>query len=409
MLKVQAKVLDLLREIDEICAVKGIGYSLAGRTAAMYCVSGGFTGSDYLAEIMMTPDDYKIFRQAASIRRDRFVESLENNPHMDGFYARYVDTSTTLLDMKRGAVFKARGICVNIIILRSRPLRSRYRKALNTVVRTNGADLKVKKAYSSGRGRLKVTGLAAARAALGTKRRMKSFFADAVKDDGSSKNYFYYSGKDKISVPRKWMADCRRVLFEGVELSALAKTEELTEKIYGKDLKKALRSGGWPANEWGVYYDTEHPYTEVMREAEAEGTDFARLARERADYDEFSAKDYRKKLSKADREYYYVWRTINRFRLLEELGPRTEEIAARYGEGRIDEVRGELADYIEQIENYASKGMGFSFDTELFDIACRIMEQDGKAAIVKKAKKLLPEEFKEPLADYLQKQGRSLL
>ena len=407
MLKVQSRVLDLLREIDGICSSEGIHYSLAGRTAAMYCLSAAFTGSDYLAEIMMTPADYMRFRDAAAGKRDRAIESLENNPRMDGIYARYVDTSTTLLDMKRGANYKAHGVCVNIIILRSSPVKSGFGKVLNTVVRTRGMNLGARRRYASGRSRLKADGLGAARLLLGTKGRMRSFFETCIEDNGSSKNYFYYDGKNKISVPRAWTKEYNRVTFEGVELSAIAKIEELCKRICGDNIRKYLRSGGWPANEWGVYCDIDHPYTEVMKEAESEGTDFRRLAEERADYDEFSAKVYRRKLSKADKEYYYVWRTINRFRLLDELGPRTDEICSMYNEGRIDEVRAELGDYMEQIESYAARGMGFSFDTRLFDIACSIMEKDGKGAIAKKAGKLLPEEFKEPLADYLRREGLS--
>lgn len=405
MLKVQSKVLGLLREIDEICSSKGINYSLAGRTAAMYCLSAAFTGSDYLAEIMMTPADYLSFRDAVSGKKDRHIESLENNPRMDGIYARYVDTSTTLLDMKRGANHIAHGVCVNIIILRSSPVRSRYGRVLNTVVRTRDINLGARRRYASGRSRLKADGLGAARLLLGTGGRMRSFFETCIRDNGSSKNYFYYDGKNKISVPRAWTKEYKRVTFEGAELSAIAKIDELCKRVCGDNIRKYLKTGGWPANEWGVYYDIDHPYMEVMKEAESEGTDFWRLAEERADYDEFSAKVYRKKLSKADKEYYYVWRTINRFRLLDELGPRTDELCRMYEEGRIDEVRRELADYMEQIESYAARGMGFSFDTKLYDIACSIMEKDGKGTIAKKARKLLPEEFKEPLADYLRREG----
>ena len=405
MLKVQAKVLDLLREIDDICKAEGINYSLAGRTAAMYCLSGGFSCGDYLAEIMMTPDDYRRFRSAAGSKKDRVIESLENNPRMDGIYARYVDTSTTLLDMKRGTPFIAKGICVNIIILRSTPVRSKYGKMLNIVMRTRGMDLGARRRYTGRKSRMKTDGLGFARVVLGTKGRMRSFFEACTEDDGSSKNYFYYAGKDRINVPRKWTGEYKRVMFEGIELNALKNIEKLTEKICGDNIRKYLKSGGWPAGEWGVYYDTEHPYAEVIKDAESAGTDFGRLERERADYDEFSAKVYRKKLSKADKEYYYVWRTINRFMLLEELGPKTEEICRKYQDGLIDEVREELRDYTEQIENYTAKGMGFSFDTALFDIACSIMEQDGKGDIAAKARKLLPDEFREPLSDYLHREG----
>ena len=57
MTDIQKRVTELLAEIDAVCRQEGIGYSLAGRTAAMYAVCGGFTCGDYQADIMMMPAD----------------------------------------------------------------------------------------------------------------------------------------------------------------------------------------------------------------------------------------------------------------------------------------------------------------------------------------------------------------
>jgi len=73
--------------------------------------------------------------------------------------------------------------------------------------------------------------------------------------------------------------------------------------------------------------------------------------------------------------------------------------------GKIDETREALADYISMIEFYNERDLGFSFDKRLLEIAYKIMEIDGKAASVKKAKKLMPEEYKEDLSDWLVSEG----
>ena len=163
MTNVQRRVTELLKEIDSVCMEEGIGYSLAGRTAAMCTLSGAFTCDDYQADIIMKPDDYRRFCKAVSGKENRAIESLENNPLLDGVYARYVDTSTTLMDMKRGFGLKEQGVCVRIWPLRSKALKSRYRKALETLVRTNNmVSLKVKKEYCSDKEKIKVSGLSAA-------------------------------------------------------------------------------------------------------------------------------------------------------------------------------------------------------------------------------------------------------
>ncbi len=402
MTNVQRRVTELLKEIDSVCMEQGIGYSLAGRTAAMCILSGGFTCDDYQADIMMTAEDYKRFCKAVSGKENRAVESLENNPLMDGIYARYVDTSTTLMDLKRGFGLKEQGICVRIWPLRSKALKSRYQKALETLVRTNNmVSLRVKKEYCSDKEKLKVSGLSAARAFLRRPGTMKKFFASCLEEDSKSKSYFYYDGKQKIKVPRKSMSKLNRCKFEGIDLNIADGIEKTLKTAYGEDLAKAVSEAEFPSEEWGVYYDLRHPFRQVIKEAEAGGTDFDRLAEEKADYDEFSARVYRKRLSEADKQYKYVWRTINRFRLMDEYKDKAGDIKKRFEADGADAVREDLADYIEMIEAYTKIKMGFSIDKELLKIAYAVMEADGRGDIVKKAKKLLPAEYEQDLADWL--------
>ncbi len=405
MTAVQSKVTDLLKEIDEVCMSEGIAYSLAGRTAAMCAAAGGFTCDDYQADIMMTPDAYGKFCKAVSGKTDRALESLETNPLMDGVYARYVDTSTTLIDMKRGPMLEQKGVCVRIWVLRSKAPKSAYAKTLETIVRMgNVLDTGIRREYSGKGDSRKLTALAASRAILRHRGTMKSYFNSCTKDDGSSKYYFYYDGKDKVKVPRKSMGKLTRSKFEGAELSIIADADKVMASSLKGD-RAVLSKAEFPSEEWGVYYDLSHPFDHVIREAEAYGTDFGRLAREKFDYDEFSSRVYRKKLSQADKQYKYVWRTINRFRLLDEYKGRTEDITARFKSGGADAVREDLAEYIKMIEDYAKIGMGFAIDRELLNTAYAVMEEDGKGDIVGKAKKLLPEEYKEDLADWLAAEG----
>lgn len=405
MLKIQSRVVELLKEIEEICTAEGIRYSLAGRTAAMQVTSGKFTCSDYTAEIMMMPEDYAAFSKAAAGRKNRAIESLENNPAADGVYARYVDTSTTLMDLNLAPWAMVQGVYVRIWVLRSTPPKGRYQKMLETIVRTNNIpSTAIRKEYVGSREKNKLTALGAARTIFRRPGTMSAYFRKCTADDGKSKNVFYYNGKDRFNVPRKAMNKISKAEFEGITVSVADKLEDIVKKAY-KDPAGEVKKAAFPANEWGVYYDLRHPYTQVIEEAEKSGTDFARLRREKADYDEFGARVYRKKLSAADKQFKYVWRTINRFRLLEEYEGRSEEIRAKFDAGKIDEVRADLADYIEMIEDYTRINMGFGLQKDLEEMAYRIMEMDGKEAIVAKAKKLQPKEYKEDLKDFLARNG----
>lgn len=405
MHKVQSRVVELLKEIEDICTAEGIRYSLAGRTAAMQVQKGGFTCSDYTAEIMMMPGDYAKFCKAASGRGSRVIESLENNPNVDGIYARYTDTETTLLDMERSPWAKAPGVFVKIWVLRSHPAKTRFQKVLETLVRSNNIlSTRVRKEYSKDSEKKKVTALSAARTLLRRQGSMAGYFRKCTADDGKSKNVFYYEDSDRFNVPRKAMDKISKVEFEGITVSAADKLADIVKANYA-DPVKVTKEPAYPVNEWGVYYDLKHPYAQVRREAEAKGTDFDRLALEKYDYDEYSRRVFRKTLSAADKQFKYVWRTINRFRLLEEYKGRTEEIRSKFEAGMYDDVRADLADYIEMIEDYTKIKMGFGLEKDLEEIAYKIMEMDGKGDIVAKARKLQPEEYREDLTDFLKRNG----
>jgi len=411
MLDIQARAVELLKEIDDICGAEGINYSLAGRTAAMQTVSEGFTCGDHRPEIMMTPSDYNKFRQVISKGSipDRALESLETNPKIDGIYARYVDTSTTLIDTRRASMCEKQGVHVLIWILRSKAPDSKYAKALDTIVRTNNiVSIKVKKNYRSGKAKTKFTGLEMARSFLRKSGTMKKYFLDATADDGKSKNLYYIDSADngrKVKVARKYLNKYRRVNFEGVSVMVIDKISEMLKANYGNDLAAAVKEAVCPARDWGVYYDLNHPFSQVIREAEANGTDFGKIAEQRADFDEFTAKVFNKLDFQARKEYRPVRRTINRFLLMQEYLGKGDEIEAMFKAGKIDETREALADYISMIEFYNERDLGFSFDKRLLEIAYKIMEIDGKAASVKKAKKLMPEEYKEDLSDWLVSEG----
>ena len=411
MLKVQARAVELLKEIDEICEVKGISYSLAGRTAAMQAVAEGFTCSDYRPEIMMMPSDYSKFCKAVSERKtpNRVIESLETNPKIDGVYARYVDTSTTLIDTVRASMCEVQGVHVLIWVLRSKSPSSKYSKTLDKIVRTNDVvSIKIKKDYRSGKARTKLTGLEMARSILRTPGTMKKFFAAATADDGKSKNLYYIDVADegrKVKIPRKYMNNYRRVLFEGISVNVIDKISDMLKTNYGENVAEVVKTAVCPTGEWGVYYDLHHPFRQVVRESEANGTDFDRIAEQRADYNEFYAKKFKRLDFQARKEYRPVRRTINRFLLMQEYLGKEDEIEAMFKAGKIDETREALADYISMIEFYNERDLGFSFDKRLLEIAYKIMEIDGKTASVKKAKKLMPEEYKEDLSDWLVSEG----
>ena len=306
-------------------------------------------------------------------------------------------------------MLKEQGVHVLIWVLRSKSSSSKYEKALDTIVRTNNiVSIRIKKDYRRGKSKAKYTGLEIARTLLRRPGTMKKYFETATADDGKSKSFYYVDVADdgrKVKVARKHMDKYRKVLFEDVSVMVIDQISDMLTKNYGDNLADTVSKPLCPAGDWGVYYDLNHPFRQVISEAEANGTDFTRIAEQRADYDEFMTRVYNKLEFRARKQHRPVRRTINRFRLMAEYEGRTDEITAMYEAGDLDGVRTALADYIEMIEFYTQRNLGFSFDNKLLHIAYEVMNKDGKADIVKKAKKLLPEEYKEDLADWLAAEG----
>ena len=411
MLKVQKRAVELLKEIDDICIAENIHYSLAGRTAAMQAAKGGFTCQDYRPEIMMLPDDYRKFCKAVSERNDpsRTIESLETNPQMDGIYARYVDTSTTLIDFNRGAFLKAQGVHVLIWILRSKKPSSLYSKTLETIVKSNrNPNLDIKKKYRNGKAKTKLTAVGIARGVFRHPNTMKKYFSTAIADDKKNKTLYYQGLAEygrKIVMPRKYMNKYKRVPFEDIEVMACEKISDFVKNNYDEKQMKGIYRPYNRVSEWGVYYDLHRPYDQVICSAKADGINFDKLSATIADYNEFFATDFKKWDNLTNQQYWNVNRTIDRFDLLQEYDGRTDEIVAMYESGDIDQTREALSHYIELLKLYSRRKMGFCMDSRLLNIAYEIMERDGNGDIVKQSKSMMPKEFEEDLADWLIAQG----
>ncbi len=99
MTEIQAKLLELLCEIDEICRKHDIKYSLFAGTALGAERHKGFIPWDDDADIIMTLKNYKKFLRAFDVEKkdNRALNCLERNSEYPFTYARYVNTGTTAL------------------------------------------------------------------------------------------------------------------------------------------------------------------------------------------------------------------------------------------------------------------------------------------------------------------------
>jgi len=115
----QKKLLELLKEIDEICKKHNITYYIDGGSAIGAIRHRGFIPWDDDIDIVMTRDNYNKFYKVIQkeIRDDRKFECFENNKKYSMLYARYCDrTTTSILRTSMLDVFES-GVFIDIFIL----------------------------------------------------------------------------------------------------------------------------------------------------------------------------------------------------------------------------------------------------------------------------------------------------
>lgn len=407
MTKEQVKILNMLQEIDGICRDKGIEYTLTERTAAMAVLEGRFTCYEYCADIAMTGDQYKKFLAEFSTEKlsGRTIETLENNVKMDGVYARYVDTETTLWDIEKGSHYECKGMYVNIRILRPGTSEGKKNKRVEQMIRNNGRDALAEEIkYGTGDYKKKSQMLRLTRILYRRKGTLKKYWNNSI-GVGAADKCFYYAGKSKRIFEGAWLKEFKDIEFEGTKLRIVNDTDALLKMLYGSKVKEAIAETEQDLYRFGVIADADVPYAETMKEIEEQGL---YTAEDEAAYRDFAAYENRYFIPRkqlVEKHWAYVRRTIDRISLFQELDGKEEKIHAMYQEGRKEEVRAALARYMELIEQNAKLGLGFCIDKELFDIACELMCEEGKERIVDKARKLMPEEFKESMRDFLVREG----
>ena len=98
----------------------------------------------------------------------------------------------------------------------------------------------------------------------------------------------------------------------------------------------------------------------------------------------------------------YLKRTGDRFNLWEEYYPQKAELMALAKAGRNDELEARLGAFLSKVESYYKKGLGFSFDEDILQIALPILRARHGEAYVEKLLDMIPEEYRrESIEDVL--------
>lgn len=128
----KARTLDLLKEIKSVCEAEGIKYYISGELA-LCCMDNKDVKDEFNnGTVLVFAEDVRHLSTILSKNKQRKIESPANNNKFPGFYLRYMDTSTSLLNLYETVyTYETNSVGVNIEIICGRRKRSIKGKVLS--------------------------------------------------------------------------------------------------------------------------------------------------------------------------------------------------------------------------------------------------------------------------------------
>lgn len=404
MNRIQNVVCKLLGEIDEICRRHDIEYSLAEKTALMAIEEGRFTNDEYLAELVMTADNYKKFLNVCKneLSENRILENAYNNPRIDGAYSRYVATDTTLIDFRIGRQHKYKGIHVVIRPIVSFKPTSLVQKTRRATVKANSKGyISSEMKYCGKKRRLKLQALMALRPVFGNPRK---YLEECVNAEPGS--FYYYNGfKDRVSVKKSLIKGYTDIEFEGLTLRCFKNRKAWAELMTSNKRNKSLGVSSYAFGDFGIVADPYIPFEELIDDCKKKGLYSDQTFETYGEYKNYKTLVHDPRDKKIMKDWQYVRRTRHRFELWCYYEDKIDDIKAAYEAGNEEYAREELKLYIDNILLYHKKGLGFSIDRDLFEICMGILKKDGKGKTAAAVRKSLPKEYSETVGEFLAREG----
>ena len=433
--KVQQRILELMDDIHEICVKKGLHYILFGKTAGMATAYGHFQEDEYNFEIMMPLLDAVKLRQYVekNMSDTRAIESWEDNEALRQMVFRFVDKKSLLIDGTVGDYYCKPGVAVTIFV--TRPSRAddanisaeRYIQYLNSTGRKpkySASDLKKMYECVQKKGveaaieeyhepRIKeITRFAGGlrkgwiRCALTGKKRTARWILrqniELAKKGGKEQIYVTRPGH-RFAFSPKLYQNPGQVSFEGHTYWVAGDYEGYMKKMYGAKWKtRSVERYISGTERLRLICDTECPYEDYLEFLGEDKPVLKDIIMDRRDYTQWLNEIHSPLEEKALKDFLEIRRSVDRIDVWMMLRDRMEEIRQAGEREDLDSLRVLLEDYLERTDYFYSENIGFYINKELFSLASRLWEADGRTGYAEKVYALVPEHYRQDtVEDYL--------
>ena len=366
----KAKTIDLLREIKDVCGKADIRYYISGELARFerrhqecedYFVNGC---------IAVFAEDVKLLTQLLEQIPDRKVESLANNSSFPGFYARYMDTSTTLISISEAAyTYDTNSVGINIEIICGNRKDTFKRKVLNRLktmwVEQNRPRHAVKRPVKKGLS----DRLTAAMFRLASHTPVMKKLYSAWIGAGAKKTKVY-----ELATTRGDILEFRAGMF-----AKTASTEMLGEEFCMVENIRGFADAYFerhkiPRAEKHDVFDLDVPWEQYAAVIRRNNIQLNEYQKHYQKYLDWRIVDYLPKYRKRDKFYNYMFCAEDRMLQYRAFDPeQKQQVMKLYAEKEYEQLAVLLEEYISKIEEYAGYGIGFCSDAEIFRAAISVM------------------------------------
>lgn len=343
------------------------------------------------AAIMVHAKDIQELMTALEEKEDRCVESLTNNKKFPGFYIRYMDTTTSWVDLgddRTRYIQSSIGIDIDIICCQHTDgYKNRF---LNLLKQTWARKYEADNIKKGRRLSYKFLLTNIFYKVFGTQGTMTKLFDSWIRQGSKAgdKSIIYTADGKKVVCKSKYLKDGIAVDVDDRQYTMLRNIDNYFDALgHGKKIGERRKH---------IIYDTRVPWTKFDSVLDAEHIKIKHEKKRRRKFLLWRKKNYAPILIK--RRYYYtaIFCSEDRMKFAKNYDEqKVLEVKNLFKNNRYIELRELIEDYIDKYIYYGRRKIGFCFNSEILEILIKLL-------IIEAANTSgTPKSYKKKCSDYM--------
>ncbi len=414
---IQEHLLAMAKELDDTCKELKIPYALCTHEASWNKKRKKFYGSQYGIHVMMRAPHALKLKAALQAKAfpNRTFEDLSTNPDLPFNHIRYVDTSSTVMDMSEDSnaqiPYKALGAAITI-----HPLYTTRPDVVHRRIEWGHQLIKAGRRYGDKEmSKKKARALAQTKRfeqSLGSRTVAKILYNAMKKDKPGKKLYAYDAPTGLIEISTSAIDKASYSKFGKTELPFPYKLDSYIEKWCGKPWKELDTSLWQPAraNRIKCVSSANIGYEETLALFKENGLDYQQTQALANEFFHWNCKKFTPQTKLANRDYARARLSRDRIDMYCYLSERKNELDAAYSANDIASLSSILEEYeyLSRTDRfYRNHGLGLFVTADIFNYARKVWESEGRPEFAQKVLDCTPERHKTmDIAEFLSQYPR---